>query len=376
MNKLFHVVWEFFNLGCTGFGGPLALVAQMQRKFVEERKWIEKEEFNQAFSMVKVMPGALAFQMAVFVGQSYAGFLGALAAAIFFILPSALLMIAFGIYGSGFEQNHFFKIFFHGLQIGAWYLILTAVRGLANPYREKLTFWFFVSCAAFLFHFGILPEPIIIVGAGLLMVLFSKKYNQTKLKLRCLPVISISILSMPVTMVTHGVLGILFWQCFYAGAFIFGSGVAIIPILQSVFVNDLKLMSANEFLYAVALGQITPGPLLITVTFIGYKLAGILGAAVATFAVFAPGFFHMTTWFPHFFRVMRKQDWLIHFSIGAIGAVVGCILISIFRLAESIDIGFKSLLCILMLMLIDHKFGKSAPLILLISGIFYSILNI
>jgi chromate transporter len=124
-------------------------------------------------------------------------------------------------------------------------------------------------------------------------------------------------------------IGKLFWICFKAGAFVFGTGIAITPILERDFVQSMHWITHGEFMDALAIGQITPGPVLLTTTFLGYKVAGLLGAITATTGVFLAGFIHMSTWFPMAVEKLATQKWIEDFLFGALAMVVGTILVTV-----------------------------------------------
>jgi chromate transporter len=126
----------------------------------------------------------------------------------------------------------------------------------------------------------------------------------------------------------------LFWICFKSGAVVFGTGLAIVPVLETDFVQNLNLISHEQFMHALAFGQMTPGPVLITVTFLGYKVSGLMGAIVTTFAVFLPSFIHMSTWFPKAVLWMARQKWISGLVFGATAAVIGSLIFLSLRLCQ------------------------------------------
>lgn len=315
MNILIDVLLPFLRLGITGFGGPLALVAQMQTDFVEKRQWIPQEEFQQAFTLIKSMPGAVAFNTAVYLGKRRAGFLGALLAGLGLVMPAFLMILFFAANYSFFHASSLMDKLLTGMQAGALALILAAVKPLTGNYLKSIPFWTLVATAMILFSKTQIPEPMLILGGGILCILTKISKVESKNTLRSLPV-----------------LPQLFWICFKAGAFVFGSGIAIAPMLEKDFVQDLHWITHTEFMDALAVGQITPGPVLLTTTFLGHKVAGLAGAILATSGVFLAGFIHMTTWFPTAVNKLSRQKWIQDFLFGALAMVVGTILATVIRL--------------------------------------------
>ncbi len=326
MKTQLEVFIYFLKLGATGFGGPLALIAMMQRELIQDKEWIPVEEFAQAIALIKAMPGAVAFQTAVYLGRRRAGFLGGTLAAIGLLLPSFILMVVLAKYYELASQLEKFRSFFNGMQAAAIVLMIQGLRALMEPYISNAKFWLCFVLGGIIFYYNLLPEPILILGAGLLGLMLSRKWIHPgvwALPVETLPLFSLEKVNE------------LMWVCFKSGAVVFGSGLAIVPLLERDFVSRLGWLSTQQFLDALALGQITPGPVLITVTFIGFRIAGWLGAIGATCAIFLPGFIHMQTWFPKMVGVMGRQKWIHDFLIPSLGVICGILLVTIFRLTES-----------------------------------------
>lgn len=315
--KLRECLVYFLKLGSTGFGGPVALAAIMQTELVEKRKWISQSEFEQAFPLIKAMPGPLAFQTAVYLGYRYNGFLTALVAGICLVLPASLMMILLAHLAPQMAELNWMQSLLIGFQGGALALIAVACYQLAKPYEKIKLFWLFVVLAI-VFTLLKVPEPLLILFFGGVSVLMSKvKPTST---FRAIPLFELAIIGL------------------IAGSFVFGTGLAALPWLEKKFVYDHQWISHSEFLQAVAFGQMTPGPVLVTTTYLGYKISGILGGLVATVAIFLPGLIHMTTWFPKAVQSLSKKPWIRHFTFGAISAVVGTLFVIVLRLLPEIQI--------------------------------------
>lgn len=311
-----EVFLSFLRLGLTGFGGPLALVAQMQRDFVEKRGWIPNEEFQQAFTLIKSLPGAVAFNTATYLGRRRAGFFGAVAAGVGLIAPAFLMILAFAASYSTLHESAVFQKILLGMQAAALALIVAAIRPLTGRFLHSILFWVLVVMGAALFATKEVPEPILILAGGLSMVAWRRYRRETSLA-------ALGVAAIPQ----------LFWLCFKAGAFVFGTGIAIAPLLERDFVEKLGWVTHAEFMDALAIGQVTPGPVMLTTTFLGHKVAGVPGAFVATIAVFLAGFIHMTTWFPAAVSRLSKTKWIDDFIFGALAMVVGTILVTVVVLA-------------------------------------------
>ena len=337
----------FIKLGCIGFGGPVALTAMMQKELVEEKKWIPREEFDQAFPLIKAMPGALAFQTAAYIGNATGGFFGAVVAGFSLVIPAAILMILFGTFATQLTQFPWVNALLTGFQSGALALITIACWQLAKPYKKDLVWWV-LAILALAFVIKGTPEPVVIVLFGLINIL-RVKYKNTAKTVKAVPLFE------------------LLWICFSAGAFVFGTGLAVLPWLENQFVQVHQWISRDDFLQAVALGQITPGPVLVTTTYIGYKISGLVGAALATVAIFLPGLIHMTTWFPKMVKTLSKKKWIQAFSAGALAAVVATLVFVIYKyLPQHNTLGFWVYLAMTTIL-----FWRPTPawLVILVSGL-------
>jgi chromate transporter len=306
-----EILIYFLKLGCVGFGGPVALAAIMQKELVEEKKWIDWDEFDQAFPLIKAMPGALAFQTAAYIGNAKGGFWGAVLAGFGLVLPAAVIMIVFGIFATTLKEYHWINQLLLGFQSGALALIVIACWQLARPYKKDIIFWVYILISLF-FVINKWPEPMVILLFGGVNIL---RYKIKK----------------PGSTAAGFPLLELLWICFSGGAFVFGTGLAVLPWLETQIVQNHHWLSQKEFLQAVALGQITPGPVLTTATYIGFKISGIWGGLLATIAVFLPGLIHMTTWFPRMVKRLSLTKWIRDFSMGALAAVVGTLIFVIYR---------------------------------------------
>lgn len=337
----------FIRLGVIGFGGPVALTAIMQKDLVEERNWLAREEFEQAFPLIKAMPGALAFQTAAYIGNAKGGFFGAVIAGFSMVLPAAIMMVLFGMFAAQLSQFPWVHALLMGFQSGALALISIACWQLAKPYKKQLIWWVLLLLALVFVLKGF-PEPVVIVLFGTLNIL-RVKFNNSAKSVKSVPILE------------------LLWICFSAGAFVFGTGLAVLPWLENQFVQVHQWISRDDFMQAVALGQITPGPVLVTTTYIGYKVSGLFGASLATIAIFLPGLINMTTWFPRMVKTLSKKTWIQAFSAGALAAVVATLIYVIYKyLPERNSLGFWVFLVMAVIL-----FWKPIPswLVILVSGL-------
>jgi chromate transporter len=299
-----EIFFYFFRLGLFGFGGPLALVSSMQKDLVDDRKWLTHEEFSSTFALIKAMPGSVAFMTAVYLGRLRSGFWGGLIAGVALNIPSFVLMVLFAIFFKSIAQISFVQVLMIGMQVCALGVILGSLKGLVKGNEKNLYFWFLVLISGIINYYHPGLEPVIIIGCGVMLVFQRKMFE----------------------------LGTLALVCFKAGALVFGTGLAVVPMLEHDVVTKYQWLTENEFLNALAFGQMTPGPVMITSAYIGHKVDGMSGAFVATIAIFLAGFIHMSTWFPMVLTKLKGKKWIQDFTFGAVAAVVGPILVAVFKL--------------------------------------------
>lgn len=350
--QLVDLFFFFLKIGTTGFGGPLSVISLLQKELVEEKKWLSLAEFNQAFALIKAMPGPISFMMVTYLGQLRRGFVGALLAALGFVLPSFAMIIFIGHFYTYFQEMKGFNDFVLALQVSAFALIVLAIKNLTQKEYKNPIFVGLAVVAGYLYFNKLIPEPFIILGFGGLYILY-KKYRPSE-KLMALVVLPSDEWSS---------YWLIFQKCLKAGALIFGTGFAMLPVMHADFVIDHQWLSESEFLNAVAFGQITPGPIVITGTYVGYKILGFWGAVVATIGIFLPSFFHITTWFSWAVQRAQKQVWIADFVFAATAAVVGTIVITFYQLSKNVNWNFK-LVALFFISLAVFHYLKKIPVIL------------
>jgi chromate transporter len=292
----------FLYIGATGFGGPVALVAYMEQEFCERRKVLTTGAFNETYVLCKLLPGPVAYQVALSIGSLLRGRFGGLVAGLSLLLPSFLMMLALSAFYSQVQRLAGFESVAEGLRAGALVVIVDSVLRMARPYRTKAEFWIFAAAGASCMALWPRAEPLIILLGGLSMVLAARFRPGLKS------------------------LGPLFWVHFKAGAFTFGTGLAIIPILQHESVDVYRWLTQGEFLDGMAFGQMTPGPITISSVFIGYRAAGFSGAIAAFVGIYLPGALIVLGLLPGLRKRLTGKPALVAFQKGAIPTVIGCIL--------------------------------------------------
>jgi chromate transporter len=323
--------WRFYGyflrLGAAGFGGPIALAGFMQRDLVEERRWITKQDYLDGLALAQLAPGPLAAQLAMYLGYVRAGALGATIVSLVFVLPSFLMVWAISVAYVRFGGLPWMAALFYGVgaavigiiarsalkltrltlarNVTLW--LIFAVMALTTAWTEREIVWLFLLA-------GVLTS-----GAALWR---SREAVRADRHLSGIAAIGLTVPvvanAMPPTLAN------LFWMFAQAGAFVFGSGLAIVPFLYGELVQTHSWLNDRQFLDAVAVAMITPGPVVITVAFIGYLVAGASGMVVAAIGVFLPVYLFVVIPAPYF-RQHRDQPIVKGFVEGVSAAATGAI---------------------------------------------------
>lgn len=336
----------FFKLAWIGFGGPLAHISMMEHDLVEKKKWITREEFTDILGMTNMLPDPNSTELAIHTGHVMGGRKGGIVSGIAFTLPGFFIMLALSYLYFQFGSIPDVSGIFYGVNpVVIVVIALTAIRLGKSSAREYKS----IGIAAAVFVAILLTdvnEAIVLLaagGAGLLLYLPRKQDgDNTSLPARSgpptmmalLPFIPPSILAVAFSLNSMPVELQLFLEFLKAGAVLFGSGLVIVPIIGTDVVESFGWMTYSQFFDGVTLGQVTPGPVVKTATFVGYSVAGVLGASIATLGVFLPPFVLVTILAPVFGKV-KSNAWLQAFLKGVRPGAVGAILAVAVTLGET-----------------------------------------
>jgi chromate transporter len=311
--KLSSIFWIFIRLGSLGFGGPIALISLMEQECSRKRGWLTLEEFNERYVFCKLLPGPVASQMAMWMGYHVRGRIGAVVAGVAFLIPAFTLILLLSMSYAGVVALPNVAPLIQGMEAGALVIIFDSVVRMFRPYYREWPSWCFLVVAAFLMLFIPRWEPLIILLGGLLVigVRFARKAPRT--------VAGFAPVSIPLLVQ-------IFWIHFKAGFTVFGTGLAVVPVLQHEVVDLYHWMSTKEFIDGIAFGQITPGPVTITSVFVGYRTAGLAGAFAGCLGMYLPGLILILFVMPLVYERLKGRPFLADFQRGAIPTVIGCIL--------------------------------------------------
>jgi len=361
-----ELIKTFFTLGCIGFGGPQAHIAMMEERFVQQEKWLDADRFSEGLSVCNLLPGPTSTQMSIWLGYLRGGTAGAVLSGFFFILPAFLCMVALS-----WAYLHYGMLpqiigLFAGIGPAVVAIILATCWRLSKT-AVKDAYSLVVLLAAFALTSYGTELALVLLGAGLLGIARSKLMQP---KPTVVGLFGSLMLTSP-DLVKLARLGIFFLK---TGTLLFGGGLVVMPLIQHQAVDVFHWMTAKEFLDGLALGQITPGPVVITATFVGYKVAGLSGAIVATTAIFLPSFLFILLAAPHLEKV-RNYPIAQAFLKGVAPAVIGAILTAAAEFARSIYIStpkihlwFPILICITSLIVLIRT-KLAIPWLVLVTGL-------
>ena len=325
----------FLGLGTWGFGGPIASVGYMQRDLVQRRAWISRTDFLDGVALGQTMPGPLAAQVVMWLGFLRAGTLGALAASAAFIAPSFVLVLAVAVAYAHYQGLPVVQALFAGIAPAVMAIVAVAAYKLARmTNRRDWRLWAISAVLGVVTALTGAEIAVLFIAAGLLMIALDAPPRwRRRPRPPAVPMVAgLGPLAGKTLALGAGggTLVALGWFFLKAGAFIFGSGLAIVPFLRQGVVHDHHWLTDGQFLDAVAMGLITPGPVVITATFIGYLAGGWPGAIVATVAIFTPIFLGVVLpgrWFIRHRDNRQIKAFVSGATAAAAGAIAGAVVV-------------------------------------------------
>ncbi|MBX3670743.1 MAG: chromate transporter [Rhodocyclaceae bacterium] len=320
---LWQLIAYFLRLGALGFGGPVALAGYMDRDLVERRQWFTEADYKEGLALAQLAPGPLAAQLAIYLGFVHYSFLGATLVGLAFVLPSFLMVIGLGWAYTHFGGLGWMQAVFYGVSSAVIGIIAISTWKLStkNIGKDKLQ-WAIFAVAAAVTIITQSEELWLFLGAGVLVWLLRAppKFIKPSSTLHSSAIPLLALLGLSNVDWTK------LWQItkyfFYAGSFVFGSGLAIVPFLYSGVVKEYGWLTDHQFLDAVAVAMITPGPVVITTGFIGFLVADFWGAVAAALATFLPCYLFTVLPAPYFKKYGKKPG-IVAFVDGVTAAAIG-----------------------------------------------------
>jgi chromate transporter len=303
--------WYFLRLGTLGFGGPIALVGYMQRDLVEVRGWITPSEYREGLTLAQLAPGPLAAQLAIYIGWLRAGVWGATLTGVAFVAPSFVMVLAISLLYVRYGGLPWMQGAFYG--IGAAVIAIIArstVKLVGLTLRSSPLLWGVFAVNTVLVVITQSEIVWLFLASGLLVLLLRE--------VRAIGASGVA--------ADAGMLVAILWFFTKAGVLVFGSGLAIVPFLYGGAVQQYHWLTERQFLDAVAVSMITPGPVVITVAFIGYLVAGLPGAMLSSLGVFFPTWLAVVLAAPVFSRIVtnpRVRAFVDGVTAAATGTIAG-----------------------------------------------------
>ncbi len=359
----------FLRLGAIGFGGPIALVGFMERDLVERRRWVSEDEFREGLALAQLAPGPLAAQLAIYVGWLRGRLTGATLVALAFIAPSFLMVLALSVVYVRYGGLPWIVAAFYG--IGAA-VIAIIVRSALRLARKTLSgdrlLWLVFGVNALVTAVTASEILWVLLASGLVALVVRGGLSELR------PSVTARIIPVPVALasltMTTGLPQLTHLFLFFAKAslVVFGSGLAVVPFLYGVVVQSEGWLNDRQFLDAVAVSMITPGPVVITVAFIGYLVSGAGGAVVSALGMFLPTYLVVVLLAPSFRRISRHaaaRAFVAGVTAAATGAIAGAAYVLGRRaLVDSTTVAIAAVA----FLLLDRRLRVPEPVLILIAG--------
>jgi chromate transporter len=309
--SLGNLWWYFLRLGTVGFGGPIALVGYMQRDLVEARGWITPEEYREGLTLAQLAPGPLAAQLAIYIGWLRGRLWGATLIGVGFVAPSFVMVLIISMLYVRYGGLPWMQGAFYGIGAAVIAIIARSAVKLAGlTLRQDRLLWAIFAVNATLLVVTQSEIVWVFLASGVAVLLIREMPS----------------LGSPGVAAEAGVLATILWFFTKAGVLVFGSGLAIVPFLYGGVVQQYRWLTERQFLDAVAVSMITPGPVVITVAFIGYLVAGLAGATLASLGVFFPTWLAVVLAAPAFSRIVanpKVRAFVDGVTAAATGAIAG-----------------------------------------------------
>ena len=375
---LWPLVAYFLKLGTIGFGGPPALIGYMHRDRVEREKSLDEDTYKLALALAQIMPGPLAAQTAIAIGYFQAGILGATLVGVAFIVPSFLMVIGLSMLYVAYGGLWWMQALFYGIGAAVIAIIAIAAYKLARgTNKQDPLLW--VICAVLILATILVQTELaeLFLLAGLTVLLVRAWPGRRRAVWMTLATLLLAItisatnaLFLGATALDQGGNVLLQILLFFtkAGAFVFGSGLAIVPFLNQGVVQQFGWLNEHQFLDAVAVAMVTPGPVVITVAFIGYLVAGLAGATMAAIGIFVPVYVFTVIPAPWFQR-HRENPQLKAFVSGATAAATGAIAGAVVVLGQRALFDVPTVLIALISLGLLVRFKLTEPVLVTAAGI-------
>lgn len=326
--SLKNLIIYFLKLGTWGFGGPVALVGYMHRDLVENKKWISEDDYKEGLALSQLAPGPLAAQLSIYIGYVHYRLLGATLAGLAFVIPSFSMVLGIGWAYVEFGGLPWMQAVFYGVGAAViGIIVISSYKLTSKSIGKDYLLWIIFVVLAVVTFVTENENMWLILGAGILIWFWKAPPKFSKVSSL---IVAPLLLQATAPISTSTKLMQIGWFFTKAGAFVFGSGLAIVPFLYGGVVKEYGWLNEQQFVDAVAVAMITPGPVVITVGFIGYLVAGVKGACVAAAATFLPCYLFTVIPAPYFKKYGKHpaiKAFVDGVTAAAIGAIAGAVLV-------------------------------------------------
>jgi chromate transporter len=377
--SLADLIKYFLKLGTWGFGGPVALVGYMHRDLVENKGWLTEEEYKEGLALAQLAPGPLAAQLGIYIGFVHYGLIGATLIGLAFVAPSFIMVVLLGMAYQLYGGLAWMQAVFYGvgaavigiIAISAYKLTVKSISKFeVAAIKSKWMLWVFYIAAIIITVVTEREEILLFLSCGLLYMLIKAPPQWLKKPAVAPASILFGIGFWHYDSKTLQEIG---WFFIKAGTFVFGSGLAIVPFLHGGVVKEFGWLTEKQFVDAVAVAMITPGPVVITVGFIGYLVAGFPGACVAALATFLPCYLFTVALAPSFKKIARNASikaFVEGITAAVIGALVGSVIVIGMRSIIDIPTALIAALSVLALLFVKKVQEPQIIAIAAVIGLF------
>lgn len=384
--SLSYIFFTFLKLGATAFGGYMSLVAIVQKQLVEVDKKLKEENLLDGISLTSMLPGPVAVNTIAYVGYSLRGIPGAIAAFAGILLPSFLLVVFLSWLYFSYGNIPAVKNIFSGITPAITALIVTVAIGMARKTIKLSAQWVICSLAALLLIAigGFTVTFLLVIGSGIVgYFLFRQSISvgnesvteeETLIGKKQLIAYGVVLLLLLCTLLFGGQYPgapkcIQILSTFFGLSLtLFGGGYVVIPTLHELFVENLHWLTSAEYADGIAIGQITPGPIFITAAFIGYKVAGCVGALLATLGMFTPPAV-LTVLLSRFVKILNRSAVVKAAMKGVRAAVIGMIFASAITIGQTISVSVVTVLIFAITFFVSLKYAISPVYLILGAGV-------
>lgn len=357
-DRLIEIIKVFLTLGTIGFGGPAAHIAMMNKEIVEKRKWVSREKFLDLLGSVNLIPGPNSTELAIHLGFQRGRWAGLVLAGSCFILPAMLIVLILAFLYVKYENMPQIAWLLYGIKPVILAIVLQALWNLSlSAVRSKTAIGIVIGVIGFTFA-GFHELLLLVLAGSISMLIANRQKVKDNAHTLSAPLLAYSLSLIPAPKLMPSMQ--LFWIFLKIGSVLYGSGYVLLAFLQKDFVDRWGVISSQQLLDAVAIGQFTPGPVFTTATFIGYLISGLPGALLGTLAIFLPSFLFvavLTFWMDK----LRTSPWIASFIDGVTVASLALMAVVSLKLgaASVIDVPTAVILMIGLLVIIRYNVNSA-----------------